>query len=42
MTKIPLTVAVTRVLALLVGMAACASPTLRGMRIQPSEALTEP
>jgi hypothetical protein len=39
--KIPLTVAVTMVAALFVGMAACASPTLRGLRIQPSEALRE-
>jgi ABC-type antimicrobial peptide transport system permease subunit len=38
---IPLTVAVTMVAAALVGMAACASPMLRGLRIEPSEALRE-
>jgi predicted permease len=38
---IPLTVAVTIVAAVLVGMAACTAPTLRGLRIQPSEALRE-
>lgn len=38
---IPRTVAVTMVASLLVGAAACASPTLRGLRIQPNEALRE-
>jgi predicted permease len=38
---IPLTVVVTMIIALLVGVAACASPTFRGLRIQPSEALRE-
>lgn len=39
--NIPLTVAITMVAALLVGAAACASPTLRGLRIQPGEALRD-
>jgi putative ABC transport system permease protein len=39
--NVPLTVAITMVAALLVGAAACASPTLRGLRIQPGEALRE-
>ena len=38
---IPLIVAVTMVVAVFVGAAACASPTLRGLRIQPGEALRE-
>jgi ABC-type antimicrobial peptide transport system permease subunit len=38
---VPLTVAVTMAATALVGAAACASPTLRGLRIQPSEALRE-
>ncbi|MEZ4426024.1 MAG: ABC transporter permease [Gemmatimonadota bacterium] len=39
--SIPLTVAATLVVTALVGVVACASPTLRGLRIQPSEALRE-
>ncbi len=38
---IPLTITVTMAVAAVVGVAACASPTLRGLRIQPTEALRE-
>lgn len=38
---IPATIAVTLACAALVGVGACASPTLRGLRIQPTEALRE-
>ena len=44
MTKpinIPLTIAITLGIATVVGVVACASPTLRGLRIQPVEALRE-
>ena len=39
--NIPLTIGFTLLCATLVGAAACASPTIRGLRIQPSEALRE-
>ena len=39
--NIPVTIAYTMAGAALVGVVACASPTMRGLRIQPSEALRE-
>jgi len=38
---IPLTIAFTMVGSALIGIAACVAPTLRGLRIQPTEALRE-
>jgi hypothetical protein len=38
---VPLTVGVTVACTAVVGLLACASPTLRGLRIQPTEALRE-
>jgi hypothetical protein len=37
----PVTIVVTLVVTALVGMVGCAAPTLRGLRIQPSEAMRE-
>lgn len=39
--NVPLTIAVTLGIAGIVGILGCASPTLRGLRIQPSQALRE-
>jgi ABC-type antimicrobial peptide transport system permease subunit len=39
--NVPLTIAVTLGIAGIVGVLGCASPTLRGLRIQPSQALRE-
>ena len=39
--NIPLTIAATLACAALVGLIACAAPTLRGLRIQPNDALRE-
>jgi putative ABC transport system permease protein len=39
--NLPATISVTTVVAALVGVIACASPMLRGLRIQPTEALRE-
>ena len=39
--NMPVTIGVTVACAALVGMLACGSPTLRGLRIQPTEASRE-
>ena len=39
--NLPVTISLTTVVAALVGVIACASPMLRGLRIQPTEALRE-
>jgi hypothetical protein len=39
--NIPLTIALTLGVAGVVGALGCASPTIRGLRIQPSQALRE-
>ena len=39
--SMPVTIATTMVVATVVAVAACAVPTIRGLRIQPVEALRE-